>query len=223
MYFSLGPHKMVTQRVVYDFLTLLSDVGGFQGTIVQFVSIGFSFFYSSQLVGYQIYKKTFFKPQSRKRQQPNLVSTLYKQGRKLGNSDLIELLHKVSTYKSPSINFLYPLCFSRCARNRWLPVSQRRELVNIEKANALVEKALDVRNLVSLGQKVDLILHIMFTKQERWLLQRQPIKGGFLINYYDSDDGGERVADDFDSFRLLHSWKVKGRQPVKLVKGLFSN
>lgn len=59
----------------------------------------------------------------------------------------------------------------------------------IEQGSKLLDESLDIKSLVKMKNQVDLMIRIMFSKQQRWLIKNQS-KENFKINEDFQDSNG---------------------------------
>ena len=137
------------QRTVYSLLDLLGDVGGLIdclniiGTFVVWIFTG------NRLTEFMVTRLFLIDKRSRKENDQDNGD----------NKATLESIKKRKKLKESS--FPSPFCF-------W---QKKRKL--IEMANMRIEKELDVLNYFRKLKKLELLLSIIFTKQERFLLNKQ--------------------------------------------------
>ena len=151
---------------MYTLLTLIGDIGGFQGAIFMIPAFLMSFYTPKMFEASLLSEITVKKPKkqgkrskNRRRDEPPLEERLVNGQGILNSDDVADLIHEMALVKKVMTGFWETLCHVKrcCGKNRRVKLR--------EKTAEKYQEHLDIRSFMSVETNLTLLLSLLLTRQ----------------------------------------------------------
>ena len=171
--FHLSDTQHIRSIVVYDLITLVSEVSGFNDLFA--IGLGFVFsYYTPVMLELSLIKhmSPVKLPDSLRPKKKRSRVRLEQMPDSLGKLEIVELVKQVSQYVKLRLN-VYLVLSQQC-----MPRSCRSKKTNqlfalVDKGRERLETALEVKRVVQLQEEFQLLLKQVLSRQQLWLFRNQ--------------------------------------------------